>query len=307
MGLWVPLLGAAVAAAEMSTPAPSTAGAAPWSSDQWLFDLNGAMPVLSSGDFRLNGELSGGYNTDHWGGVLRGGYLSYALSSNGTTSTIDRTDGSGEGWWVAKLSPELRLELRGAASYTGYNTQNTLTTAGGTSGELERARMLRGAGLAGLRYIPSERFALALAFGLGVQRERYDIVSVPVATNASVINLPDVRDTTVTEEAHARLQWNAIPGALSIRFRADLRLFQLSHHVHDLTVDASGNVGFSNGGSTSMAVDSVFRFSFDFDKASFYGFIPSAVAGVNLVSLSGGDGGLGIAPTFGIGLRRESF
>ena len=123
---------------------------------------------------------------------------------------------------------------------------------------------------------------------------------------AAGVNLPDTIDWQLREQARVRVQWNAFPYVLSVRLRADVESFQLSHHVNDLSVSGS-NVSFSSGGSTSTGLDAVVRATCDLDWLELAGFVPSALVGFNFVSVSGPQGGSGLVPTFGVGVRRESF
>src|SRR5262249_40309194 len=63
----------------------------PWA-DRWLVDFSGQLPILSTGEFKPNGEAAFGYNSDRWGAAARGAYLPYGFSSGDTSSVVHRAE-----------------------------------------------------------------------------------------------------------------------------------------------------------------------------------------------------------------------
>jgi hypothetical protein len=268
----------------------------PWT-ERWIVDVSGLVPD-ATGDFKLDGEASLGWNGEAWGALVRGGRITGEYTTSGdSVSLVRRTDASADVWGVVRASDALRLELRGEAGYVGYQTASTSAT----SSELERARMLRGAAIAGVRLAPSARVALGLWAGGGIQREAYDTLEVSDLST----NLPSVREWTARALGRVRAQWDTVPGWIAMRARADVNVFALTRRTNALTVGET--VAATHEVVTAVSLDATIRVACDIEKLAIAGFRPSVVAGLNVVSVTGADGGSGVTPVFGLGVRRESF
>lgn len=279
-------------------------GLPPWT-DPFVADINASFPILESSEFRLNGDLTLGYNANTWGVVARGSAYNYELLTRGGLTDTVRYDGEASGYGYIPIAPKLRAELRGLFGASFYDT----TTVSSERAALfvdQTSVIVRAEGIAGLRWDATDRAAFALQGGLGVQSETWDENSIS-ANGAAVTYVGDERSpTTVRAEGRFRAQWNMVPDVVSSRLRVDLNSLAISRSDTSTTITVGSGVSSSTGTSVSSErqLEVFARLFFDIDAARVVDFRPSVHAGLNYIEVAGINA---VAPVFGLGIRRESF
>ena len=263
-----------------------------------VVDANGQWPSLESGDFRLNGDLTLGYNGGTFGVVGRGSALSYDLSSPLGLTQTDRYDGALEAWGFFAPSPALGFEFRLTGQAALYDT-TVVDLAANLPLQDETSVMGRGTALLGLRSNPTARWALGLWAGAGMQYESHDGLRLQ---NHIITNRDDT-PTTLRGEGRLHVQWNAWPDVLSLRARADGSLIQITRDSATLTL-SNGTATTTSSHGTLRQFEILSRLFVDLDALRFFELRPAAHLGLNTISLGGRTTQ---SLVVGLGIRREAF
>jgi hypothetical protein len=269
----------------------------PWS-ENILFDINGDIPQLESGAFRLVGDALLGYNARAWGIAARGSFAEYDFSTATVIAETTVADGSLETWFVSSTTAKLRFELRLVARASLYDTNKSNT---GFSDET--SVMGRGSLLGSVRYQPGSRFALGLWLGGGAQYESYD--GGDYSNRTAVIN--DTETFGSLLNARVRMEVVLIPSWLTSRLRVDGQRFELTRARLE-TVAGGGTVTETSTTEVAEQIEVNTRVFLDAEVLRFGGFVPSLNGGFDSVMFeSNTESHSAFVPVFGAGIRRETF
>jgi hypothetical protein len=269
----------------------------PWA-ESLVLDANANWPRLDSRDFRVNGDLTVGYNGDSFGVVFRGSGMTYDLSSDSGLTQTDRYEGGVEGWWTYRPGPRLGLELRGTGQAVVYDSTVVDLNEDLLLGD-ETSVMARGTLLAGLRANPTTRWGIGVWGGAGFQYEFHDGLTLQRDTTT----LSEDEPTTIRAEGRVHLQFDAWPQVLSLRARSDFNLLRISHDAGRIVV-GEGASEVSTEQTTLQQVEILSRFMVDIDAFRFFELRPSIHAGLNTIVL---EDLVTHTPVVGAGIRREAF
>jgi hypothetical protein len=277
-------------------------------SESILFDLNGDIPSLERGDFRLVGDALLGYNGKNWGVTGQGSLAEYDFSTELQIAETTAVDGGLESWLSISLGETRRtkLELRLFGKAALYDTSHT--TAAGAAGlvgdELsdETSVMGRGGLLVSLRYQPGERFASGLWLGAGAQYEWYDTADFADRTFDS----QTTQSLGLLLNARARVEVAIVPRWLVSRLRVDAQRYSLTRS------SISESFGSTNSSSarqlSAQQLELKTRLFLDAEVARFGGFVPSVNAGFDSAFFdSDVESYRSFVPVVGAGIRREAF
>lgn len=279
----------------------------PWI-DKFAFDLNVAPPVNKhvhgDSELSLNGDVTIGYNGDHFGFVGHGDSSYYDLSQAHNAALTERYAGSLDMWALIALSPSVRLEPRLSAGAIYYGTLADDATTSVDRQTNQDSIFGRGVASLGVRVQPGDRFAFSLSAGVGGQYEDY--YQVLQTSNGDQGTTFDAA-TTIRFEGQVRAQVAIVPRILSFRARADVNAFDMRRSDQAVTFSL-GKVTRAEQGVTEISQTEIFARGFlDADVARFFGFVPAIHAGANAFLLSNnGASTSSVVPVFGIGIRREA-
>ena len=91
--------------------------------------------------------------------------------------------------------------------------------------------------LVGFRWVPSARWALTAAVGVGAQYEDYS----PTTVASRTVSLEDTTSVTARGSARLRAQWNAFPQAVSFRASADGDILSITRDDLAVSVTAAAS------------------------------------------------------------------
>ena len=276
--------------------------ARPWS-EPFLFDVNGVVFQPESGNTKLGGDFTVGYNAGQWGVVGRADTGYRDLKSSQALSETGWFEGTLEGWYVGS-DDDLRWEGRFVGGGSFMETDLTPLDGGDLAFKSEESSMGRGMLLGALRYEPSDEFAFGLWAGGGLQIERYD----PLAVNRGTTDVGTETTTSFTAHARLRTQWSFLPELLAARLRIDAKHYKLTRKSITTTV-SPGAVTQQESGTSKTLLDVSNRLFIDIEAASFVGFVPGLTGGFDYLRWSGSDEDTltTLIPVFGAGIRREVF
>ena len=269
----------------------------PWS-ENILFDINGDIPQLESGEFKLVGDALLGYNARSWGIAARGSFAEYDFSTRTRLSETTVADGSLESWFVSSTTAKLRFELRLVARASLYDTNQS--NAGFSD---ETSVMGRGSLLGSVRYQPGTRAAFGLWLGGGAQYESYD--GGDYVSRTAVIN--DTETFGYLLNARVRAEVVIIPSWFTSRLRVDGQRFELTRARLE-TVAGGGTVTETASTELAEQIEITTRLFLDAEVLRLGGFVPSLNAGFDSVIFrSNTESHDAFVPVFGAGIRRETF
>lgn len=271
-------------------------------SESILFDLNGDLPSLDRGDFRVVGDALLGYNGKRWGISGQGSVAEYDFSVENQISETTAFDGGVESWLALGLGEtgRTKLELRVFGKGALFDTNHTGT--GRTFGD-ETSVMGRGGLLASLRYQPGERFAAGLWLGGGVQYEVYDTADFSDGTSFESNNTETLG---LLLNARARIELAIVPRWLVSRLRIDAQRYELTRSV--LSESFSANNMSTSAQLSAELIELKTRLFLDAEVARFGGFVPSVNAGFDSAFFSSdAESYSSFVPVFGVGIRRDAF
>jgi hypothetical protein len=271
-------------------------------SENVLFDLNGDVPSLKSGAFKVVGDALLGYNGRRWGIAVQGAVAEYDFSTATNIAETTALDGGLESWLGLDLdrANRAKLELRLFAKVAGYDTNHG--SASGTFSD-ETSVMGRAGLLASLRYSAGERFAGGLWLGGGAQLESYDAVGV----GNQVTGINDTESFGLLLNARARVELAIVPRWLVSRLRVDAQRYSLTRSSLNLV---AGNQTVMAASSTLDAAQAEVRarLFLDAEVARFAGFVPALNVGFDSAFFSSTtESHSAFVPVFGAGLRRVAF
>lgn len=267
-------------------------------SESVLFDLNGDIPQLASGAFKLVGDAMLGYNGRSWGVAARGSYAEYDFSTANVISETTAADGTLDTWLVLGSTSAWRFELRFVARAALYDTNKS--NAGFAD---ETSVMGRGALLGSVRYQPNERAAFGLWLGGGAQYESYD--NGQYVSKTATIN--DTENVGLLLNGRLRAEYAIIPRYVATRVRVDAQRFQLTRQSMN-TVAGGGTVVTTGAALTATQLEVHARLFLDAEVARVGGFVPSLNGGFDSITFSSSiESHSAFVPVFGAGVRRETF
>jgi hypothetical protein len=270
-------------------------------SESILFDLNGDLPSLDRGDFRVVGDALLGYNGKRWGITGQGSVAEYDFSVDNQIAETSAFDGGLESGLALGLGEtgRTKLELRAFGKGALYDTNHT---GAGRSLSDESSVMGRGGLLASLRYQPGERFAGGLWLGGGVQYEVYDTADFADGSFES----NNTETLGLFLNARARLELAIVPRWLVSRLRVDAQRYELTRSV--LAETFSDNNMSSSSQLSAEQTEIKARLFLDAEVARFGGFVPSVNAGFDSAFFSSdAESYSSFVPVFGVGIRRDAF
>ena len=270
-------------------------------SESVLFDLNGDIPSLERGSFRVVGDALLGYNGKSWGIVGQGALAEYDFSTAEAIAETTTADGGFETWVVGSVGHTRRVKLGGRlfGKAALYDTNHS-----GSNFSDETSIMARGGLLASVRYQPGERFAGGLWLGAGAQYEWYDSGDFFAGQRA---DLETIESLGLLLNARARLELAIVPRWLVSRLRVDAQRYALTRKSL-ATVAAMGSTSTSATQLSAQQIELRSRLFLDAEVARFAGFVPSVNVGFDSVFfISNSESHQAIVPVFGAGIRRDAF
>jgi hypothetical protein len=271
----------------------------------WIVELNGAVPKLDTGDLRVVGDATLGYETARVGVVVRGGVRYFDFVS--PLLATDNLDAQGwlESWIVTGNERSVvRLEGRiaGGAEYVDTTTIARPDGPGRTRFGDYDSLLVRGALLVGLRVRPHDRLALRVLGGGGYQFERFDSTSI----DALGISL----DAPNTSSAHGSGRLDArfivARSVISLRGQAELKGFTMTREELAFAANYTGGSSLGLSMTTQIQVFAGGRVFVDADLLSFGGFVPAVFAGADYTYLQSPAGERSTTVPFaGIGIVRH--
>lgn len=275
-------------------------------SENVLFDLNGDIPNLKSGAFKVVGDALLGYNGKRWGIAARGAVSDYDYSTDSVLAETFAGEGGAEAWLSLPLGTASRaqLELRLFGKGAVYDTSHTSVNGAAIPSYADETSVMgRGGLLASLRYQPGERLAAGLWLGAGGQFESYDSLN---AANGSVGDSSN-DSVGLLLQARARVELAVVPRWLVSRLRVDAQRYSLTRDALDTTFGNSMVAVVANTLSAQQT-ELKTRLFLDAEVARFLGFVPSVNAGFDGAFFSSNtESHSSFVPVFGAGLRRVAF
>jgi hypothetical protein len=273
----------------------------PWT-DPLTIEANASLPSLESSDFRINGDVTGGYAWTKFGFLVHASYLTYDVESVGSSGvvTLTQTDAAEarfDPWFHIPLGRSVTLEIRPTIAASVYDTQRLGATR--EPFRDQSSTMFRGAAIAGIRVVPHPRLGLAALAGGGAQLELFDGVRLV----RSRVTLTDETSSSGLVEGQLRMRYAVVPEWVSVRARGDLTYFRITRDDAVTTV-ARGTTLTTTSTSEYEQLEVLLRGFVDLDVLGFFMFRPSLHGGVNIVKV--GDQ-TATVPVFGLGLRREAW
>lgn len=268
-------------------------------SESVLFDLNGDVPKLSDGDFKIVGDALLGYNGKSWGISGQGSIASYDFSTPTNIAVTDAFDAGLEVWLASGAQRELKLELRLFARFAFYETSH----GGSAAFSDESSSMGRLGLLASVRYQPGERFAGGLWLGAGGQYEEYDNGRFANRT----ANLESTDSLGLLLNGRLRAELAIVPRWFATRLRVEAQRYSLQRESLE-TVAGGGSVSVDAQTVSAQQTEVRARLFLDAEVARFAGFVPGLNAGFDAVYFSSDEEQhSAFVPVFGAGVRRDAF
>lgn len=272
-----------------------------------VLEANAGVPRLRGDDTKIVGDLTLGWKTKSLGIVVNGsiGYYDFVAANGSTDST--RARGALEAWWRSgEASSTVRLELRAIGGVDYYDSSYVPKQGATNAGFFhdEDSTLARGALMLGVRIEPSQRLLASVLVGGGIQYESYGYLGTdPKDPNL----LFDSTALTGRSQARMLLRWRVLPQFVALRARAEASMFQLTRDI--FTVAQIGRPLAVTSTTTSISQLEVSVRSFiDLELARFFGVVPAAWAGFDMVSAKDSAGEVRTTvPVFGVGLVRPSF
>jgi hypothetical protein len=277
----------------------------PWA-EPWLLDVNLGALKAEQDDLRFAGDLTVGYNGDVWGMVGWGLVKAYRFqASEWAWSVTQNYEAALDGWGLVELDDTWKLELRGSARGSFYNTTIDSQVRSLYQDLDETSWMFRALASPGIRCQPGLRFAVGLWTGLGVQMETYSRSDVRSRADQAY-----VQETTpsLILDGRLRMQVQLLPLVVATRARLDVRQVRIRRESLSFVV-APGAISQGVAVKESTQTELVARWYLDAEAARFGGFVPGAYVGLDYVSLSasGEPTYSAVVPAFGAGIRRDVF
>lgn len=271
----------------------------------WVFELNGGVPKLDSGDFKIVGDTTLGYDGGKaFGVIVRGGVRYYDFVS--PVLSTDNLDAQGwlESWLVTgdeRSTFRFEGRLAGGSEYVDTTTLSKPAGLGRTNFGDYDSLLIRASLLFGFRIRPSERFGLRILGGGGFQYETFDSTSVD--QNGVKFKSPDTTSGQGSGRIDAR--WRIVPSIVSARAHAEAQYFTITREELSFSANTTGasQTGISLTTQIQLFVNS--RVFVDADIASFGGFVPAVFAGADYTYLQAPQGERSTTvPVFGVGIVR---
>jgi hypothetical protein len=287
----------------------------PWT-EPVLFDLNMGAFKLQSGDTRLAGDASVGYDGFDWGTSGRGelGYYYLASQDSRLRSETKKQGGGLDAWANLELDDAWFLELRGGAAIREEQVETWKTegmapafTHAFTTSE---STFYRGTLLVGLRYEPGFRAAAGLWLGGGVQRQEFHPFTIEVDSASMTMRSASVSRTTddrLIGKGRFRFQYAVVPLWLVLRTRADLLAYDIRTTSFTVRLSTSGAPELTNASAESTRqYELATRVFVDLEAARVFKFVPSVWAGMDHVRRDGAGETLSATiPSLGAGMRSD--
>ncbi len=168
----------------------------------------------------------------------------------------------------------------------------------------ETSLMWRGSALAAARFEPNEDVAAGLWLGFGAQYELYD----PLHVTQSKVTSQENDTVSMLGTGRLRLQARLVPKILAARVQSDAKYFRITRDSLGVSVGAGG-LAISQVSVESHQLEISSRAFLELDQKLFGVFVPGLTAGLDYVSLvpETGPAHSTLVPTFGVGLRSQSF
>jgi hypothetical protein len=155
----------------------------------------------------------------------------------------------------------------------------------------------------GVRYEPSERLAIGVWAGLGVQYEFHDPSNL--YTGNPTLTLSQTDALSLVQQSRLRVQYQIVPRWLTMRLQSDQARTDTVSAALSLQANSAG-LKVSGSLATATQIEWRLRLNFDAEVARFFGFVPGLTTGFDFVSLSADVLAAAIVPIFGIGIRRTA-
>jgi hypothetical protein len=271
-------------------------------SERVIFDIGAGVPVLTSKDMNVNGDLTLGYHFDHLGLMAYGALATYDVSTPDAYDEMTRMGGGADIWYASSANAPTRFELRARGELQIYDS-TTVVVADGNSLSDQTSMMVRGEMTAALRLEPPANWALGVWLGAGAQLESYNATRIGGVT----VDVDDHDNTSVTATGRVRGEWAIVPDYLALRLKIDGQYYRITRDSIGIRASTlSTNVALL--GERADQVDLTSRGYADIELLSFFGFVPGVFGGVDYTYRRSTTVDVGsYTPVFGAGVRRASF
>jgi hypothetical protein len=272
-----------------------------------ILDANGGVPVLSSGEFRVDANGTLGYEADHFGGWLAGANSSYFADLGQRELLEAEVNLEAAGWYNFQAPTEpFGLSLGLGLGLDQYLSQLTVLDATGTTDD-ETSRVFRGNVELGFWKYLSPTLLLRMKGQAGLHQEQYSQEFIVAAGGDAGGTAQELSATSGNYRAGGLLSWRAVEGVLRTSLLARGSFLTLTRSQTNFVYDFSGGLSFDeqNALSSARRLGLLVRLMADFELLEVANLIrPGVYAQLQHVRLD--DGQTVVAynvPSFGIGLR----
>lgn len=266
----------------------------------FVFDVSAGVPSLSTGDTRIVGDATIGYQGASFGVVGRGAVNYFDLTSGAVATDNLRALGALDGFWLSGSEQNpLRFETRLS---TGIDYFDTTTIASPSTSRFRfgdyDSLLVRGLLQAGIRWRAAETLRLGVLVGGGAQFERYQTTSL----DSRGIQLDAPSSMSGRALGKLTVRWAIAPRYLALRAQGGGGLLSVTRETA-VTTSRAGVTTTTITATSETQLDAEARGFVDFDVVKVAGFVPALWGGVNVFVL---DSGSNTVPAAGIAIFRPN-
>jgi hypothetical protein len=271
-------------------------------SERVIFDINGGVPILTSTDLNLNGDLTLGYHFDNVGVMARGAFATYDVTTPAVYDEMVRMGGGADLWYATGAEATTRFEVRALGELFIYDSSTVDVTQGNSISD-QTSLITRAQLMAALRLEPPSNWVLGIWLGGGAQLESYNAVRAGGVT----VQVDDQDKVSFTATGRLRGEWGVAPDSFALRLRIDGQYYDITRDSIGIRASTLGtNVALL--AESAQQLDLMSRLYADLELLAFGGFVPGLFAGADYTYRTSPTVAIGsYTPVFGAGLRRAAF